>query len=267
MLQELPSELISCIATYLPTATAGELAQTCNHCYWSLLPTLYQDLTITKPQALFALSSKLSTNKLYSERASRYVRTISIADHSQRTLARYAATSVLDHVLSGWEQQQIDDEYHKEEQQQQVKQPIYFLATLLDTLFPRLTDFVMDFGLVAQGLEFGYSGDSPIPTSSSSSSSSTDFSGHLKLIHYRPSQPSHLYSLLAPFAKTTRLTLHTRPYLSLCAAIQDSLLMEDDMDALIKLDMRTMTRLELAYVDDLLHVEKFHDMFSTLYSV
>ncbi|KAI9278533.1 hypothetical protein BDA99DRAFT_531284 [Phascolomyces articulosus] len=280
MLQELPPELLSSISSYLSLESASALSLTCNHCYWAVLPVIYHDLSITKPEELFALSSRLSKNKLYAERASRYVRSLSIVDHSQRTLARYAVTSVLDHVLSGWElleqqeeQETMMDEYYPEEEtvdnerysnknMQKKKHHVQSMATILDNLFPRLVNLTMEFDQIAKGLRFGKRQqdiDVFSPTNTV-----IRFCGNLKLMNYRPCHPHHLYSLLFPFAKCTQLTLHTRPYLSLCAAIQDSLLMDQDIEALIRLDLKYLERLELAYVDDFLDVQKLCQLVKSL---
>ena len=289
MLQKLPSELLSCISSYLSADSAGALAQTCNHCYWSMLPVVYQEISVTKPNELFALSSKLSKNKLYSERARQYMRSVSIVDHSQRTLARYAVTSIMGHVLSGWElleeEEERQQQIQNEEENDQVsysddngdndhhgsikrKQHIQSMAVTLEKIFPRLTELVMEFDQITEGIQLFNRNDNDNNNVSDnyilSPSIATDFSGHVKLTNYRPCHPYHLYSLLASFTKCTELVLHTRPYLSLCAAIQDSLLMDQDVEALIRLNMKSLIRLELAYVDDFLDIQKLCELVQSL---
>ena len=252
-----------------------------------MLPVVYQEISVTKPNELFALSSKLSKNKLYSERARQYMRSVSIVDHSQRTLARYAVTSIMGHVLSGWElleeeeerQQQMqneeetdhvsfsdDDDDDAEEQHGNIKkkQHIKSMATTLEKIFPRLTELVMEFDQIIEGVRLFNRNNNNDDNYILSQSIPTDFSGHVKLTNYRPCHPYHLYSLLASFTKCTQLVLHTRPYLSLCAAIQDSLLMDQDVDALIRLNMKSLIRLELAYVDDFLDIQKLCELVQSL---
>ncbi|KAI7854709.1 hypothetical protein BDC45DRAFT_507929 [Circinella umbellata] len=141
------------------------------------------------------------------------------------------------------------------------------MAVTLEKLFPRLTELVMEFDQITEGVRLFDRNDNNNNDSDNyilSPSIPTDFSGHVKLTNYRPCHPYHLYSLLVSFAKCTQLVLHTRPYLSLCAAIQDSLLMDQDVEALIRLNMKSLIRLELAYVDDFLDIQKLCELIQSL---
>ncbi|KAI8141876.1 hypothetical protein BJV82DRAFT_165579 [Fennellomyces sp. T-0311] len=252
MLQELPTELLSCIASYLSAESAGALAQTCRRCYCSAIPVLYNELPIAKPDDLFVLSKKLSTATLLAQRARQYVRAVSVVDHGQRTLSRYAVTSILNHVLSGWELNEEDDD---EPRNDPKKKRYDALVNKLHVMFPRLDNLTIEFDVVTHGLYFGHSHLPPV---------ATNFSGYFKLINYRPNHTSYLRTILAPFACCTQLTLFTRPYLSLCAAIQDSVLTDKDIDTLTDLKLDHLCRLELAYVDDLLDVHKLIKLIESL---
>lgn len=248
MFDHLPAEILWGIALFLPSSTLGALAQTCHHCYNAILPMLYRDLSLIEPNALFNLSSKLVANPLWLDRARKHVRKINISQGSERTLAKFA---MLDHIFSGWD---LDDD------KRNPRHHIDVVVAVMFTQFPNICSITLEFDAVTDGAICS-------PNKAMVTGGGVCFTGAVKLFHYRPGNSSLLYSLLYPFPGCTRLTLHTRPYLSLCAALQDSLLLQEDIDTLTRLGMKHVRHLDLAYVDDMLPIDSIQALVQGLFNI
>ncbi|KAI7874567.1 hypothetical protein K492DRAFT_199857 [Lichtheimia hyalospora FSU 10163] len=252
MFDHLPAELLWGIALFLPSNTLGALAQTCHHCYNAILPMIYQDLSLVEPNALFNLSSKLVANPLWLDRARKHVRKINISQGSERTLAKFA---MLDHIFSGWDL--LGD---GSVERKNPRHHIDVVVAVMFTQFPNVCSIALEFDAVTDGAICSIN-------KAMVTGGGACFSGDVKLFHYRPGNSSLLYALLYPFPGCTRLALHTRPYLSLCAAIQDSLLLQEDIDTLTSLGLKHVRYLDLAYIDDMLPIDSIQKLVEGLINI
>lgn len=227
MLHHLPSELVADIASHLPAASLRQVAQTCRHCYFALLPAIYRQVTFKTVHDIHTLSLRLRDNETWSLHAKRFVRNVSIGQNQDRLFSRY----LVHEVLSGWERLELE-----------VEKKTASMAELF-TLFPNLSSVLLNYDHVS-GV--------PAPPEPHPS-----FRGKVVLFHYRPASHKHLYPLLKPFNNCRRLELRSRPYISLCATLQDSLLTDKDISTLADLDFSELRHLSLSYVDDTMSLEEF----------
>lgn len=257
MLYSIPPEILLLIASYLPRETVGALAQTCRHCHHSILPIFYAQVSIADANHLVKISRLLQGNDLWSARAKRHVKRITLAATPERLLSKHMIACLLNDLLSGWEMQEQTTSKKKE------KVDIHHFARLLLTTFPKLSRLVLEYDFLSTKLLLPSSEQERIEQEMRSS---PRFYGSLKLYNYRPGGSDRLQSFLAPFSDCSRLTIHTRPYLSWTAAIQDSLLTNSDISALSdsNLAFPNLTHLDLAYVDDCLSLDVLQNLLLKL---
>lgn len=247
MLQQLPPEIISHIVAYLSDEARSALALTCYCCYHAALPHMYHRLYLTEPNHLFRL---LSRKAIWGKHASRFTQKVSLSCKDDRIRAPYAVKAVLlGHVMSGWEL--LEEAEEKQNQGTHYGEFLY----QIEHLFPRISTLSLDFDLMVPYFSF------------SKAYHQSTFQGALSVFHYRPGQTRSLRQLLQPLSDVTKLSVRTRPYLSLCAALQDSLLTDDDIGALADMNLQHVTDFDLANVDDTMCLQQFGRLVTSMLSL
>lgn len=238
MLHHLPSELVADIASHLPAVSLCEVAQTCSHCYFAVLPAMYRQVTFKTVQDIQRFTDCLHGNNEspWSHHARQFVRNVSIGKANDRLYSQYL---IQEFLLSGWERLELEAEKRNAS-----------MAELF-TLFPNLSSMVLDYEHVC-GV--------PPPKQQHPNFRR----GKVTLFHYRPGCSESLFQLLTPFNNCRKLALRSRPYISLCATLQDSLLTDKDIATLADIGFREIRHLSLSYVDDTTSLDEFEKLLRSM---
>ncbi|KAG2198295.1 hypothetical protein INT47_003008 [Mucor saturninus] len=234
MIQQLPLEIVTAIANYIPLKDTGEFARTCRKCYFAVLPHIWHDLTITDTKDLSIVAKKLQTNSLWAQRAVQFVRDVSFSSKNNKQFSSTLAATLFGTTSTHTEQ---EDEKNEFESVQPHERFVAFGRRILE-LFPHLTSLLVDFSEAARNF---YSTEETITR--------LPFTGSFSLINYRADQTRFMHNLISPFRKIRHLKVQGLQVVSLCDDIDESILTNNDIGELATLGLMDLERLELSYLD------------------
>lgn len=234
MIQQLPLEIATAIAKYLPLEDTGEFARTCQKCYFAVLPQIWHSLTITDTKELSIVARKLHTNSLWAQRAAQFVRNVSLNSKNNKRFSATLSATLFGITSTHTEQ---EDEKNELESVQPNERFVAFARRLLE-LFPHLTSLMVDFSEAARNFYTVEETNARLP-----------FTGSFALVNYRADHTKFMHNLLSPFRNIRQLKVHGLPVVSLCDNIDESILTNDDIMELATLGLTDLERLELSYLD------------------
>lgn len=250
MLQKIPLELVTLIASYLDLKSTSEFAATCHHCYNAVLPLIWQHLTITDTNELSILDKKFQKNPIWSQRAIQYVHTVSLCRRNcNRIFSCRFAASMFGITSSRSEQQEELLSIQPHEQTGSFGQHLL-------NLFPHVTRLVLDYALALQNF---YLVPQPQPPQTI-----LPYAKSFSVVNYESDNAGILYNLLTPFKKIRHLQLQTLPVVSLCDDMDESILTDSDLNTLASLGLKDLTRLELSYLDSTINMDIFINLLKSL---
>lgn len=245
MIQQLPVEIVTTIAGYLPLKDTGEFARTCQKCYIAVLPHIWHTLTITDTKELSIVAKKLQSNSLWSQRAIKFVRDVSVCGkNDEKKLPSTLAASLFGITITHSEQ---EDEKSEMESVKPHERFVAFVRRLLE-LFPHLSCLVVDFSEAARNFYTIEETTARLP-----------FSGSFSLINYKSDNTKFMHNLISPLRKARHLKIQALPVVSLCDDADESILTNNDIADLTTLGLSDLVKLELSYLDseiDLLAIKE-----------
>lgn len=250
MIQQLPLEIVTVIASYLPLKDTGEFARSCQKCYFAVLPHIWHHLTITDTKELSIVAKKLQTNSLWAQRAVKFVRDVSFnGKNNDKKFSSTLAASLFGITSTHTEQ---EDEKTEMESVKPHERFGAFGRRLLE-LFPHLSCLVIDFSEAARNFYTIEETTARLP-----------FSGSFSLINYKSDNTKFMHSLLLPFRKTHYLKVKALPVVSFCDDIDESILTNDDIADLATLGLTDLRKLELSYLDSCIELDTIKKLLESL---
>lgn len=249
MIQQLPLEIVTAIANYIPLKDAGEFAKTCRKCYFAVLPHIWHDLTITDTKELSMVAKKLQTNSIWAQHAVQFVRDVSFSAKNNKQFSSTLAATLFGTTSTHTEQ---EDEKNELESVQPHERFVAFGRKLLE-LFPHLTSLLVDFSEAKRNFY-----------STEETSVRLPFKGSLSLINYRADQTRFMHNLISPFRKIRHLKVQGLQVVSLCDDIDESILTNKDIGELSTLGLMDLERLELSYLDLDIELNTMRELLQSL---
>lgn len=252
MLQTLPLEIVTVIASYIPLKDTGEFARTCQKCYFAVLPHIWHHLSIGDTRELSTVAKRLETNSLWSQRAIHFVRNVTFCSgcHQHKRFSSAVAASMFGIANTPSNQREERSELESVTPHESINT---FGKRLLE-LFPNLTNFVLDFAEAARNFYHTPERNAP----------KLPFPGSLSLINYKSDNTEFMHSLLAPFRMMHQLRLQAIPVVSLCDDIDKSILTNEDIVDLSTLGLTDLQRLELSYLDSDIDLNAMKNLVESL---
>ncbi|CAO3648017.1 unnamed protein product [Mucor fragilis] len=292
MLQELPLEILTQIAEYIPVEDAGEFARTCHKCYFAILPHIWHQLTLNNTVELNMLAKRLQSNNLWAQRAIRFVRDVSLGSDDQINQPKFSSTlaASMFGIASTPDEQAAEEA--EENKRVTRRERIGVFGKKLLNMFPHVSNLVFDFTEAARN--FYSSGGGSDGSSSSASATETEaqpteattsteqskenddgdediddnarlpFSGSVSLVNYKSDHSKFMHYLLAPFRRTHHLKLEALPVVSLCDDIDESILTNADLQNLATLGLTHLRKLELSYLDSDIRLETMRNLLESM---
>lgn len=240
MFQKLPVEIVTAIADFLSTKDTGELAQTCQKCYYAALPHMWHELDISNANELSKIAHSVETNGLWSSRANQFVRQVALLHSDKKGFSPTFSASMFGITST-------PSERRNETKLQESIKPCESISTFgrdIVKIFPHLSSLVVDF---KEAIRNFYVGEEVVEQD-------TPFSGSFSLVNYKADHTKTMHHLLAPFKGTHHLKIQASSIISLCDDIDESILTDQDVADLATLGLKGLTTLELSYLDsDLQH--------------
>ncbi|KAF1800179.1 hypothetical protein V8B55DRAFT_1393754 [Mucor lusitanicus] len=288
MLQELPLEVLTQIAEFIPVQDAGEFARTCHKCYFAILPHIWHQLTLNNTVELNMLAKRLQSNNLWAQRAIRFVRDVSLGSDDQINQPKFSSTlaASMFGIASTPDEQAAEEA--EEKKRVTRRERIGVFGKKLLNMFPHLSNLVVDFTEAARDF---YSGGGGGATSLSATeteeataqdTASTEppkddqeeeevddnarlpYSGSVSLVNYKSDHSKFMHYLLAPFRRTHHLKLEALPVVSLCDDIDESILTNADLQNLATLGLTHLRKLELSYLDSDIRLETMQHLLESM---
>ncbi|CEP14041.1 hypothetical protein [Parasitella parasitica] len=287
MLQDLPLEILTQVAEFIPVQDAGEFARTCHKCYFAVLPHIWHQLTLNNAVELNQVAKRLESNSIWAQRAVRFVRDFSFGNSDEQVnhpkFSSTLAASMFGIASSPAEQAAEEAEQSK---QNTHHERIGAFGKRLLKLFPHLSNLVFDFTEAARNF---YSSPLPPPPPSPTPSLEEEttaisennnnpnidsedaddnarlpFSGSVSLLNYKSDHSESMHYLLAPFRRTHHLKVEAQPVVSLCDDIDESILSNADLEDLAALGLTHLRKLELSYLDSDIRLETFRNLLQSM---
>lgn len=299
MLQELPLEILTQIAEYIPVQDAGEFARACHKCYFAILPHIWHQLTLNNTVELRMLAKRLKSNNLWAQRAIRFVRDVSLGSDDQINQPKFSSTlaASMFGIASTPDEQAAEEA--EENKRATRRERIGVFGKRLLNMFPHVSNLVFDFTEAARnfysgggGGGGGGSGGEPSSATSATeteaqatedSTTSTEqpnededgdedvddnarlpYSGSVSLVNYKSDHSKFMHYLLAPFRRTHHLKLEALPVVSLCDDIDESILTNADLQNLATLGLTHLRKLELSYLDSDIRLETMRNLLESM---
>ncbi|GAN11196.1 hypothetical protein MAM1_0501c10754 [Mucor ambiguus] len=290
MLQDLPLEILTQIAEFIPVEDAGEFARACHKCYFAILPHIWHQLTLNNTVELNMLAKRLQSNNLWAQRAIRFVRDVSLGSDDQINQPKFSSTlaASMFGIASTPDEQAAEEA--EENKRVTRRERIGVFGKKLLNMFPHLSNLVVDFTEAARDFYSGGSGGAPI--SSATSATETEgpaedtvsaeqpkengeeedvddnarlpFSGSVSLVNYKSDHSKFMHYLLAPFRRTHHLKLEALPVVSLCDDIDESILTNADLQNLATLGLTHLRKLELSYLDSDFRLQTMQNLLESM---
>ncbi|KAL9546251.1 hypothetical protein MBANPS3_006754 [Mucor bainieri] len=285
MLQELPLEVLTQIAEFIPVEDAGEFARTCHKCYFAILPHIWHQLTLNNTVELNMLAKRLQSNNLWAQRAIR---------DDQINQPKFSSTLAASMFgIASTPDEQAAEEAEKNKRVTRRERIGVFGKKLLN-MFPHLSNLVFDFTEAAKDFYSGGGAPSSASASVSASTSATEteapaestapteqprendddedvddnarlpFSGSVSLVNYKSDHSKFMHYLLSPFRRTHHLKLEALPVVSLCDDIDESILTNADLQKLATLGLTHLRKLELSYLDSDIRLETMQNLLESM---
>ncbi|KAK4521345.1 uncharacterized protein ATC70_011960 [Mucor velutinosus] len=289
MLQELPLEILTQIAEFIPVGDAGEFARTCRKCYFAILPHIWHQLTLNNTVELNMLAKRLQSNNLWAQRAIRFVRDVSLGSDDQINQPKFSSTLAASMFGIASTPDAQAAEQAEESKRVTRRERIGVFGKRLLNLFPHLSNLVFDFTEAARDFYSGGSGASSSSAASATGTSATTedttpreqskedgdeedvddnarlpFSGSVSLVNYKSDHSKFMHYLLAPFRRTHHLKLEALPVVSLCDDIDESILTNADLQNLATLGLTHLRKLELSYLDSDIRLETMKNLLESM---
>ncbi|KAL7321601.1 hypothetical protein PS15m_001358 [Mucor circinelloides] len=289
MLQELPLEILTQIAEFIPVQDAGEFARTCQKCYFAILPHIWHQLTLNNTVELNMLAKRLQSNNLWAQRAIRFVRDVSLGSDDQINQPKFSST--LAASMFGIASSPAEQAAEEAEETKKVtrRERIGVFGKKLLNMFPHLSNLVFDFTEAARNF---YSGGAVSPSATDTEvpadravaadtmtagqpkeddedanvddNARLPFSGSVSLLNYKSDHSKFMHYLLAPFRRTHHLKLEALPVVSLCDDIDESILTNADLQNLATLGLTHLRKLELSYLDSDIRLETMKALLESM---
>ncbi|GAA5797355.1 hypothetical protein EDC94DRAFT_599660 [Helicostylum pulchrum] len=258
MIQKLPLELVTLIASYLDMKDTSEFATTCRYNYFAVLPLIWQHLTITDTRELSMVADKLKVNSSWSQRAVQFVRNVSLCDKHQHKKFSCSLAASMFGITSTLSEQQ-DEKVVLSQPHEPTAQ---FGQHLLD-LFPHVYSILFDYKVALQNFYLSpqqqqQEGGIFTPRSLLA------YTGSISVINYESDHAGILFNILRPFKYIGHLKLQTLPVVSLCEDIDQSILTNADIDALTSLGLNELVKLELSLLDSSIELNTFTKLVQSL---
>ncbi|KAG2210383.1 hypothetical protein INT46_000964 [Mucor plumbeus] len=278
MLQELPLEILTQIAEYIPLEDASEFGRTCQKCYFAILPHIWHNLTLNNTAELNLVAKRLESNSIWAQRAIRFVRDFSLASSEQANHHKFSSTlaASMFGIASSPDEQAAEEEYEAEENKKIAPhERIGTFGKRLLKLFPHLSNLVFDFTEAARNFYSNPSATSPQATTNEQQKKENNddddddnarlpFSGSVSLVNYKSDHTNFMHYLLAPFRRTHHLKVKALPVVSLCDDIDESILTNADLQDLSTLGLTHLRKLELSYLDSDIHLETIKNLIESM---
>lgn len=278
MLQELPLEVLTQIAEYIPLEDAGEFGRTCQKCYFAVLPHIWHNLTLNNTVELNLVAKRLESNSIWEQRAIRFVRDFSLASSEQDNHHKFSSTlaaSMFGIATSPDEQAAEEEQEAAENKKITPHERIGAFGKRLLKLFPHLSNLVFDFSEAVRNFYSTPSTTSPEATTNEQQKNENEgdddddnarlpFSGSVSLINYRSDHSKFMHYLLAPFRRTHHLKVETLPVVSLCDDIDESILTNADLQDISTLGLTHLRKLELSYLDSDIRLETIKNLIESM---
>ncbi|KAI8059946.1 uncharacterized protein B0P05DRAFT_590881 [Gilbertella persicaria] len=244
MLQQLPLEIITHIASFIPLEQMAEFASTCQMCYFAVLPHVWHHLSIHNLSELDSVAQHLQSNRVWAQRVIQFVRKISLCSDQCRYSPKLAAT------MFGMVSTPPET---KEQQESMVRKRLSTFGCQILALFPHVSHIVFDF---VQAIRL-FDMDTPIYRI-------LPFYGSVSLVNYASDHTLLMHYLLSPFREMRQLKIQATPVVSLCDDLDASLLTEQDIRDIASLSLTCLQRLELSYLDANTRIETLQALLETL---
>lgn len=266
LLQELPPEILTQIASYLPIHDAEVFSRACHNCYFAALPHIWHHLSLHDASELNIVAKRLKKNDVWAQRAIQFVRDVSLTqgDHKRKYSPTVAATMFGIAALPS-------DQASEESEHQSLnskRERIGRFGKRLLKMFPHLSNLVLDFHEAVRDF-YNDATTSPstntlsVPNTRRRSSSTTSedddmipddirlpYSGSVSLINYKSDNTRFMHYLLSPFRRSQHLKVQASPIVSLCDDIDESILTDQDIIDLASMGLTHLRKLELSYLDN-----------------
>jgi hypothetical protein len=261
MIQKLPLEVVTQIASNIPLEDAGEFARTCQKCYFAVLPHIWHHLSLHNTTELSLVAERLQSNGLWAQRAIQFVRDVSLTGtkNNQRMSSTLAASMF--GIASSPQQQARDQNNSSSNNSVTPHERIGSFGRRILQLFPGVTNLVFDFAEAAKNF---YSSTSPTTEEEVGSKDGLPYSGSVALVNYKADNTKFMHYLLAPFRKTRHLKVQALPVISVCVDIDESILTNEDIADLATLGFNHLRKLELSYLDSDIQLDTVRELLKSL---
>jgi hypothetical protein len=259
MIQKLPLEVVTQIASNIPLEDAGEFARTCQKCYFAILPHIWHRLSLHNTTELSLIAERLQSNGLWAQRAIQFVRYVSLTGSKKNTKMSSTLAALMFGIASSPQQQAIEDNsIHAIASHERIGA---FGRRILQ-LFPGVTNLVFDF---AEAVKNFYS-SSPLPPMDETTKDDErlPYSGSVALVNYKADNTKFMHYLLAPFRKTCHLKVQALPVISFCDDIDESILTNEDIADLATLGFHHLRKLELSYLGSEVQLDTWTKLLKSL---
>ncbi|KAI9476043.1 MAG: hypothetical protein EXX96DRAFT_575539 [Benjaminiella poitrasii] len=258
MLQLLPLEVLTHIASFIPLEDTSEFGSACQKCYFAVLPHIWHHLSINNTKELNLVASRLKSNSVWADRAIHFVRDVSLEPCSHPKISSTLAAAMFGIASTPSDQEKERKEYLSITPHERIGA---FGKRLLQ-VFPHLSNLVFDFSQAVKNFYMA-----PPPNTKEDTNEDTirlPFSGSVSLVNYKSDNTKLMHYLLAPFRRTHHLKVQALPVVSLCDDIDESILTDNDIADLATLGLTHLRQLELSYLDSDIHLETMKSLVMSL---